>query len=510
MNLYTDHKVYRPLAEKLPTTTPGTGDVVRWSIVGGATGIAGQRAAHFNIYGNDPAIAQIRSFPDAAWDPTQPNVGAKYGITWILMSDLHHTATGNEPIEAVVAVGDVVLLAITLSATTKHISREDGEDENGTTRLILALLNHYPSLRQIRWADDVTRAGRDRADWTQITAKCKHRDISMVFGGHRYDQRNTGDELALGALGLVGGNDDPTRRRKLTGKRLMKYKLGGAAIAEMQMPHGWHHKKDRHGRAVNEGEKGLIPEALPAMLPVLKTLYEAHAGGESYQRLAQRMVDFEADGKLHRRDHTDLDNTYARTSDDPQARYDAAKSFFVRSSFRPRVAPSAEDIARYLAGEDPADVFDADARLYIAKVELVRTGRYFRRLKNDIRGRNIVLDGIPATYRDDRDEYGWFDVLSEPWAWPVDENGREVPRFGVSDEACREVAARLLTELRAPKAPTGGQAHRSATRRALQGFANWECEPDEACSKYDDEPTEWGVEARQNNSGKANFISTLR
>ncbi len=145
-----------------------------------------------------------------------------------------------------------------------------------------------------------------------------------------------------------------------------------------------------------------------------------------------------------------------------------------------------------------------------AKVELLRTGRYFRRLRNDIRGRNIVLDGIPATYRDDRDEYGWFDVLSAPWAWPVDETGREVPRFGLSDETCRKVAARLLGELRAPKAATGGQAHQTATRRVLQGFANWIVPSGEAGSKYDDEATQWGVEARNNLSGRANFILLFR
>ncbi len=103
-------------------------------------------------------------------------------------------------------------------------------------------------------------------------------------------------------------------------------------------------------------------------------------------------------------------------------------------------------------------MFDEDTRLYIATVELVRTGRYFRRLKSDIRGRNVVLDGIAARYRDDRDEYGWFDVLSAPWPWPRRESGREVSRFGVSDETCRKVAARLLMELREPKAATGGAA----------------------------------------------------
>lgn len=509
--MYTDRKVYRPLADKLPVAAPTTADVIRWSVLGGSeTGIAGQRTTHFSIYGSDPDIAAISALPEAVWDPTQPEVGARHGVTWIRMKDLHHNAVGNEPICGVMQVGDTVLLHITLSTTIKHIVREDGEDENGVTKLVMALINHYPTLRRIRWADDVTRAGRDRADWSQITTKCKHRDIVMVFGGQSYDQSKPGDELALAALGMVGGSDDPARRRKLTGKRLMKYKLGGAAIAEKQMPHGWHHKKDKHGRPVNEGERGLVPEGNPAMIPVTTALYDAHAEGETYQAIAGRMVAFETEGVLHRRDHTDLDNTYARTLDDPLASYDAAKSFFVRSSFRPRRPPSEFAIARYLEGEDPADVFDADVRLYLAKVELVRTGRYFRRLRNDIRGRNIVLDGIPASYRDDRDEYGWFDVLSAPWAWPVDASGSEVPRFGLSDETCRKVAARLLRELRAPKTATGGQAHHTPRRRVLQAFTNWTTPPGDPASKYDDEATQWGVEARTNNSGRANFIVLFR
>ncbi|WP_341927878.1 hypothetical protein [Nocardioides psychrotolerans] len=509
MNTYTNRKVYTRLAAKLPAGAPTNSDWVRWSIEGGTSGVAAQRTTHCTTYASDPDITKIQQFPEDAWDPGKPEVGAHYGIVWLTLADLHHNATGDDPIAAVVLVGSTLFFNITLSTTIQHIRREDGEDENGVTRLMLAVLNHYPSLRASRFAEDVTRAGRDPVDWAAITGKHKTRAIEMHFGGQAFDPTKAGDWLALSALGMVGGNDDPLRRRKLTGKRLMKYRTGGAAIAEKQMPHGWHHKKDKHGRAIREGDRGLTPEADPAMIAVFGSLYPAHAAGENYQQIAQRMVAFEADGALHRRDHTNLDSRYSDTADDPLANYDAAKSFFVRSSFRPRVLPSEQDIARYLAGEDPAEVFGPDTRLYIAKVELVRTGRYFRRLTNDIRGRNIVLDGVPAVYRDDQDEYGWFDVLSAPWAWPSDAAGREVPRFGVSDDTCRKVAARLLTELRTPKQPTGGQAHHTAHRRVLQGFPNWTVPAGAAGSRYD-EPTEWGVEARANLSGKANFILLFR
>lgn len=510
MTQYTDRKVYHRLAAKLPNTEPTVVDMVRFSVFGDTAGIAAQRAAHYSIYGTDPAIVAISALPDEAWDPARPEVGASHGITWVRLDDLHHSAVGEELVAATVDSEDHLLVNVTLSATTKHIVREDGEDENGYTRLVLAVLNHYPSLKMIRWADDVTRAGRDAVDWAQIKSKCKLRDIAIVLGGRRYDLKDSGDELALGALGLAAANDDPERRKKLTGKRLLKYLHGGAAIAENQMPHGWHHKKDQYGRAVDEGDKGLVPEGSAVLVPVLQALYRGHATGETYQQLAQRMIDFEAAGLLHRRDHKDLGNTYAVAADDPLARYDIAKSVFVRTNFRPSNPPSEKSIQLYLDGEDPAEVFDAEARLFIAKVELVRTGHYFRRLKNDIRGRNYVLNGIPAMYADDRDEYGWFDVLSAPWPWPLDDVGQPIIRFGLSDEICRAVAARLLRELRAPRATTGGRAHLTADRRVLQRFENWFVQPGEPGARYDDEPTEFGVEARCNNSGKENFILLFR
>ena len=510
MKLYTERKVYRPLAVKLPVGTPQVADIVRFSVVGHAGGIAAQRAAHFSIYGGDAAVAQVREIPDSAWDPATPEVGREHGVTWLHLRDLHHNAVGSEAVAAVVLVQGHLFVSITLSSTQKHVRRDDGEDENGVTLLLLALINHYPSLRAIRWADDLTRAQRDPADWALIKAKCKVRQITMVVGGRAYDMQDDGAEMALGALGLVGTSDDPKRRRRLTGKRLLKYQAGGAGIAETQLPHGWRYRRDAHGRPVADDERGRVPEAAPEMVDVVRSLYQAHASGESYQQLAARMITFEANGHLSRRDHTDPSNTYARTADDTLARYDAAKAFFVRSAFRPRTPPSEDAISRYLTGADPQDVFDAETRLYLAKAELVRTGRYFRRLRCDIRGRGVVVDGFATIYKDDLDEYGWFDVLSKPWAWPADEHGKDVLRFGLSDEACRQVAARLLRELRAPAAPTGGRAHSSTRPRALQHFENWEVAPGTVNARYDDEATEWGIEARCNNSGKENFILLFR
>lgn len=510
-HLYTPNKVYLPLARLLPDGCPVTLDVTRFSIVGDRAGIAAQRGVHHSIYGSDPAIQTISAWPDEAWDPQHPEVGAKHGIRWIRMQDLHHNATGTEPIAAIVLVGDHLVVSITLSSTTRHIRRDDGEDENGYTRLLLSLLGTYSSLTRVRWADDVTRAGRDAADWAQLKAKARVRDIRMVLGGREYDLKNPADELALGALGLVASNDDPLRRHKLTGKRLLKYRTGGAALSEKQMPHGWRLQRDEHGRPVREGDKGLLPEGQPERAEALACLYRMAAEGAPWHAIGAQLIELEQAGKIERRSHIDPGATYAAMAGNPQATYDAAKSIFVRSNFAPGAAPTPEDIDRYEAGEDPRALFDADTLQFIAKPELVRTGRYHRRLKNDIRGRGLVLDGVPATYADEKDEYGWFDVLSAPWPWPVDpQTGTPIPRFGLSDETCRRVGARLLRELRSPSRPTGGRAHQDGQRRVLQRFENWTREPGHPDARYTDEATELGVEARQNNSGRENFIVLFR
>lgn len=510
-NLYTPNKVYLPLARLLPTGCPLIVDITRFSIVGDRAGIAAQRGVHSSIYGSDRAIQTIGTWPDEAWDPQHPDVGAKYGVRWIRMQDLHHSATGTEPIAAVALVGDHLIVSITLSSTTRHIVREDGEDENGYTRLMLAILNHYPNLTKVRWADDVTRAGRDAADWAQLKAKARVRDVRMVLGGREYDLKNPGDELALGALGLVASNDDPLRRHKLTGKRLLKYRTGGAALSEKQMPHGWRLQRDQHGRPVREGDRGLLPEGQPERVEALACLYRLAAEGAPWHAIGAQLIELEQRGKIERRSHIDPGATYAAMAGNPQATYDAAKSIFVRSNFAPRATPATEDIDRYEAGEDPRDLFSADTLQFIAKVELVRTGQYHRRLRNDIRGRGLVLDGIPATYADDADEYGHFDVLSAPWPWPLDpQTGAPIMRFGIADEDCRKVGARLLRELRSPSRPTGGRAHQDGQRRVLQRFENWTLPSGHADAHYEDEATEFGVEARQNNSGRENFIILFR
>lgn len=513
MSMYTPQKVYRLLAPLLPPGAPTCVNLPRFSEEKHWPGLAAQMAALFEAYApGSPALQTMQSWPEEVWNPEHAALGAQYGVRWLRLADLHHLAEGEDPLICVVLVGDQLLVGATLSTTKRHIAREDGEDENAYLVLLMALMNHYRSLRALRWVEDVTRAARDDFGWSSIKRKCKDRGIRIVLAGRSYDLHDQGDELALKALGIPATQDDDKRRKALTGKRLLKYMSGGAAIAEDQMPHGWRFARDDHGRARWEGMRGYIPEGEFEIVPALHDLYRRVAAGETWTRIADHLIAWEAKGNITRRAHASIGATYADIDGDPGARYGAAKGVFVRGNGRPKVAPTEAAIADYERGGDPAVLFTPEIRLFLGKVELVRTGRYFRRLTNDIRGRNVVLHGLAATYQDEDDEFGWFDVLSESWAWPADPvSGEPLDRFGISDQTCRKVGARLLRELRQPPAESGGRVHHSrVVRRVLQDFNLWNVEPGTPGARYDDEPTEYGIEARQNNSGKDNFIVLFR
>jgi hypothetical protein len=147
-------------------------------------------------------------------------------------------------------------------------------------------MNHYRSLRALRWVEDVTRAARDDFGWAAIKRKCKDRDIRIVLAGRSYNLHDQGDELALKALGIPATHDDDKRRTGLTGKRLLKYMAGGAAIAEDQMPHGWRFARDEHGRPRTEGMRGRIPAGEFDTAPALQDLYRRVAAGERWTQIA--------------------------------------------------------------------------------------------------------------------------------------------------------------------------------------------------------------------------------
>jgi hypothetical protein len=218
MSMYTPQKVYRLLAPLLPAGTPTWMNLARFSEEGNWPGLAKHIAAVFEIYSpGSPELQTRRSWPEEVWNPAHAELGARYGVRWLRLSDLHHLAEGEDPLICVVLVGDQLLVGATLSTTKRHIAREDGEDENAFLVLLMALMNHYRSLRALRFAEDVTRAARDDFGWSATKRKCKDRDIRIVLAGRSYDMKDQGERSTDGD-GWSG-----TRRRTARGS-------GGAAF----------------------------------------------------------------------------------------------------------------------------------------------------------------------------------------------------------------------------------------------------------------------------------------
>lgn len=504
-SLYTSSGVHRPLASKLPDVRPLTLGSARFSKTGHQEGVGGQRDAWLNQYADEPDVALIRQMPDAAWDPTLPAVGAQHGVTWIRMSDLHHTLTKDTPVAAVVVRGDTLFVSLMLSATAAHIVRDDGSKANAGTWLILSLLKAYPSARRIKWAEDPTRAARTGVNWELVKETCHHGHTLMVFGGRTYDLSDKADRTSLNLLTAVSSGDDLERRAHLTGKRVEKMSRGGAAVPEEGMPRGWVHTRDQFGRRQRVPGKGLAPRADPNMVPVLKALYTRYAAGATYQDLAPLLTEFENQGLLTRRDPNNPGNTYQDLHTAVRA-HDAVKPFFCVRGTQPTRVPDEQAIAAYEAGADPADVFDWETRVYISRIEVVRTSVAVRRLVNDIPGiRDRGVDGHRPVMKDETDQMGSFYIESEPWPWPVDEDGNEVVSFGVEDRVLRQCAARLLRQLSRAREQRGGRRRGDGQRRLLQNFPSWTAQPGGPGGVYDDVATAWGVRARVQNSGKATF-----
>lgn len=234
------------------------------------------------------------------------------------------------------------------------------------------------------------------------------------------------------------------------------------------MPKGWTHATNEHGRRVRDRDLGFAPVAEPQVIPVLQALFAAHTSGATYQKLADLLVLFAESRHMVRRDHMDPDSTYAMAS-----RIEVRPFFCVREIGRGtrRSRSRSPAICR---GRIQKEIFDCETRCYLGRVELVRIGRYFRRLVDDIEGiAKEDIDGFKPVMRDDLDTKGVFYVGSKPWPWPKDESGQEVPSCGIR-AVCRQVGARLLRELAtavgplaAAIAPIGSVGHfrRSAPGR---------------------------------------------
>ncbi|BAL91935.1 hypothetical protein AMIS_67150 [Actinoplanes missouriensis 431] len=496
-SLYTAQKVYRPLALRLEIANECT--CVHWDrySVNDGSGIESQVARHCAHYPDDPDVAAYRALPAEAFESVA--AGAEYGIQWLSLADLHHTLTDRRPVIAFVVIGKTVFFRVELSAVERQIQRPDGENENAYTSLVLAVTNQLRNLQVSRWADDITRAARENVNWSIIMRRHHERGIRMSLGGTAFTLAEKADRTALKLLGAVGSEDDPERRRKLLGSRLMAMQVGGAALAEDQMPYGWELEKDKRGRERRVKTKGLIPVAVAANAPALAAAYAMHAEGKTYESICTALAEFEKDGVMSRRSGQRYDLDFAAAVGDTFRAYDAALTVFQAHwpSGIPRPTPPDEaTIVAYESGEDPAELFTYEQRLVIARPELLRTGMLLRAVVNDIRGRGLELAGLTPHYADDYDEKGVF-YLEARWPWPIDAGtGQEMPRFGIPDEILRLSAGRLLRSIGRRRKPTGGLAHVRTERRVLQGFGTWELA----------DGREATLIARMNNNGRANMV----
>jgi hypothetical protein len=500
-SLYTAQKVFRPLAKRLEIANHCT--QVHWDrySVNDGSGIESQVARHCALYLNDPDVAAYRAIPAAAFDSVA--AGAEHGIQWLSLADLHHTLTDRRPVVAFVVVGTTVFFRIGMSAVERQIQRPDGENENAYTSLVLAVTNHLRGLQVSRWADDITRVARENVSWGIIMRRHLERGIRMSLGGTVNNLAEKGNRTTLKVLGAVGSEDDPERRRKMLGSRLVAMQAGGAALAEAQMPYGWELEKDQRGRARRMKTKGLIPVAVAANAPALAAVYAMHADGKTYESICSALAELEKDGIMSRRSGQRYDLDFAAAVGDTFRAYDAALTVFQGHwpSGIPRPTPPDEaTIVAYESGDDPAELFSYEQRLVIARPELLRTGILLRAVVNDIRGRGLKLAGLTPHYADDYDETGVF-YLEARWPWPIDAStGQETPRFGIPDETLRLSAGRLLRSIGKRRKPTGGLAHVRTERRVLQGFGTWDLA----------EGQESTLIARMNNNGRANMVLLAR
>ena len=504
---YTEGKVHLPLASALDAAGTATVTVAHWDRYSTEDegGLASQVARHTAIY-SDADTAAYRQLPEAAFVPGSKEA-SKAGVVFISESDITPKLPGRKPVASMVVVGTTLFTRMSMSATKQSAERLDGAAENPMTLLVWQTVQHLGShLNLSRWKDDPNRAAREPMAWVTLMAVHQQRGVKMGFGGRTYDLSVSEERFMLGVLGALGTEDDPARRRKVTGGRLSKIAAGGAVMSEDQMPTGWRLSCDDRGRPVKEGTRGLVPVVDEAAVAPLAAVYAMYAEGKTHGECAAVLAEYEqaSAGAFRRRSGQRRDTcelTFASTLGDRTKSYDAVLSLMTKRTptrgLPKAEAPSDEAINKYLAGADPSAVFDLAQRLFIAKVELVRTGTYLRVLVSDIKGRDTVLDGRKPQFLDEYDDTGYF-VIEAPWPKITDEQG-QVPA-GLSDEVCRKVAARLLRGIRGEPAKTGGRAHRfRGERRAIENFLPWI-----------EGENEYMLIARQHNSGKANAIVLAR
>jgi len=467
--------VHRPLAEALGDCNEiTTMHVFRYSKKEDIDGLNLQIERQLAPLQSDPhVLAFLRMVELGAFE--SPSVFDP-DIVWISAAMIHHQAADNLPTVAAVKIGGTLFLRVGLSAVKREIMRDDGTDANLFTTLILSLLSHLNHLQSTYWAKDFTRAARESVNFAQITNRHRERNVSMHFGEEHYDLSDKGGRVQLGVLNAVTAEDDPERRRKLVESKVVRYLRGEACLPREILPYGSTLPINEHGRV----ENGTIPFPDFGDAKLLQEVHTLYAKGETYRNMMMRLAVLEAEKKVTRRSGTNHKLTFADAiADGANVTLYAVIARLIRITLHPEIpSPSKPDqrvLDAYLAGGDPAKLFTLPQLLAIQRPEMVRTGRWLRVLRNDIRQRGLVLGGRTPIYFSANDDCGFF-VLDCPWPWPIDPaTGVVLDRFGLDDLTLRRSAVRILLGLSpASSGPrTGGRGRQCLNRRPFLFFGDW-------------------------------------
>ncbi len=472
---FTSAKVYRPLARLLDAArAPGVTLVHldRYSL-DSDEGIVSQVGRSTRLHAQDDDVRSYLLIPHAAFDAATGSADG-HGITPLRLRDVHPSITSDDRMGAVVRRGRTLFGRLETSSTKTQIYRPDGEDENGYTVFLLALMNHLGgSLQEIRWADDVRRAGRESANWSRILRRASELGLVLTFGTKSYDPQS--DKLLMNLLGGMSEQDDVTRRKSLAGGRIEKLLEHGCPISEQQLPLGVRHTRTPDGRVLHDKMLKFTAEADLALHPVIVQALRLHAAGTPYVDIARQVLVPHA---VPRRGQSVRPGaTYADLVDSPQALSDAAKNFFV---------------VGHRTGED-------EQHLYFSKLTLWQTGAYPYRVDNDLRQRGVAVGGLVPTYRGPDDVTGYFDLVLQ-WNCPVEGFDSDEERDSTF-ALCRE---RLLRERTAPRS-AAGRPSAAGDRRAIARFGRWTA-TDAVDERWSSDVTEYGITTRKHNSGRDTFI----
>lgn len=471
---FTPNKVYLELAARLDLArAPGctVAHFDRYS-VGDDAGIASQVGRHARLRADDDDVQEYLNIPIDAFT-SSVDVPAE-GIIRLALRHIHPSIAADEDMGAVVRRGETFFARLETSSTRAQIYRPDGDDENGYTVFVLAVMNHLAgSLREMRWADDTRRVGRDTANWTRIVRRATELGLMLTFGTKTYNPQN--EQLLVSLLGGMSQEDDVTRRKSMGGGRVEKLVSHGCPISERQLPHGVRHARRPDGRVLQDKILKFTAEQDKAMYPVIVEALRLHAADVSYVDIGRRVL---VPRRVPRRGQSvPADATYADLADDPAALSAASKNFFVVSD---RTGPGEEE-------------------LQLAKLTLWETGSFPYRVDNDLRQRGVAVGGIVPTYSGPDDVTGHFDFLLE---WDSAVTGFDSPEE--AEQIFASCRRRLLKERKGPRTPAG-RASAAGDRRAISAFARWAAE-DKADQLWPGDTTEYGVTTRRHNAGRDTFV----